>query len=140
MDIDKIIEAYAARHNLRASVIEDKGIRTDKDGWRHHAYRMRLTRTDADDGTRYAITTRWIEGLAFTGSPADRAADILESLVSDLLAYREHADAAEYADAMGYDDDRKAASTWRALESLAPRVEEFFGGADRLDALLDQSE
>lgn len=137
MDLEDIVSAYAERHNLRCSILEDRGIRND-DNWQHHAYRVKLSRIDPDTQERFTITATWREGMAVEGSPTTRADEILYCLISDLTAYWDHTSAEDYAASFGIEDPARAQRQWNTLERFEPRIEKFMGSKDEITALLDQ--
>lgn len=111
------------RENLRTvcSELEIKlvwtplGCSEDVDGWKHRAWRVRLS----FEGR--SLTTSFKTGMAISEPDVP---SVVSSLCSDALAGEQSF--SDFCSDFGYDEDsRKAEKIWKACRAVSPRVRRF---------------
>lgn len=117
------ITEYVAEKGITAEIVEDFGQLVDEKGWNHHAYRMRLHRGTA------TIETPLKEGTGNAGSPADRPAELFQSLLMDATGYHSAESFEDYAEERQWDADSRAREKeYNALGEFTDLFITFVGG------------
>lgn len=122
------IREWVQQAGITATVVEDRGIVRDGDGWEHFAYVVQLETDDHD------MSVPWMQGLGITENPANQAAEIVDSLISDVWGYQQAGSFEEWAGEYGYDtDSRKAEKIYNDIAALEAPFVALVGGQDRFE-------
>lgn len=125
---------FVARHNITLKVMGNHGLQTDKDGWAHVRYTVRVI----FEGRR--LITSWRAGTGLPELTDADVADVLNSLRIDAESYIMAPSFRDFAGEYGFDADSRAAErTWRACQRMATRLESLLGG-DIFQELLEGTE
>lgn len=116
------MERWCEAHGIKADARYGANIKPIPEGFDAgtHGYRVTLRRSRP----RRSLTVNFYAGSGWMREPG--AADVLSCLISDALAGE--VSFGEFCADSGCDEDsRKAESTWRECQRLAPRVRRFLG-------------
>lgn len=120
---------YAEREHIYVEVVKDRGAQI-QDGWEHHAYKLRLRGPRLPGGPEWVTPVfDWRQGYGIETTPHDMPGEVLDSLVSDAMAYLEAMDFEDFARNFGYDtDSRKAEAIYRTCGEVADWLDDFLAG------------
>ena len=151
------IKDWLRDHPVTLVVLAGPYESVDDDGWKHDAYRLRLSwngengkavRTTPEFSYRMGIGHRKPGRFDYrTGTKPPVAQkepplpDVLDSLIIDASCYDNARGFADFAGDLGYDtDSRKAEAIYRACGEVLVWLEQFVGGRAEMEKLMYETE
>jgi hypothetical protein len=126
------IRHYVHAHGLTVEVLSGPTWSTDRHGWGHHAWQLRLRNPE----TGAEMEVPWMTGVRVEKTPDEYPEEVIDILVRDAWDYTALLDFGDWAEDNA--EGLSASAAWDLYQRIAAQAREFIeflGGADELEKL-----